>query len=103
MTKYKKKPVVVEAYQYLKGINDLNIISFIKFGDYLSVSKLPKNYFNAKLNKANLEPIQIHTLEGKMLMPVFDKDYVVKDANGEFYPCKPDIFEKTYELADYEY
>ena len=98
MTKYKKKPVVIEAYQYLKGINDLNIISFIKFGDYLSVSKLPKNYFNAKLNKVSLEPIQISTLEG--IMTVSDKDYVIKGVNGEFYPCKPDIFEKTYELTE---
>ena len=98
MTKYKKKPVVVEAYQYLKGINDLNIISFIKFGDYLDISKLPRNYLNAKLNKVSLEPIQISTLEG--IMSISDKDYVIKEENEEFYPCKPDIFEKTYELAD---
>lgn len=98
MTKYRKKPAVIEAYQYIKGINDLNIISFIKFGDYLDISKLPKNYLNAKLNKVSLEPIQIPTLEG--IMTVSDKDYVIKEVNGEFYPCKPDIFEKTYELAN---
>ena len=33
-------------------------------------------------------------------MTVSDKDYVIKGVNGEYYPCKPDIFEKIYELAD---
>ena len=39
--------------------------------------------------------IKIETLEGTMKASV--GDYIIKGVNGEFYPCKPDIFEKTYE------
>lgn len=40
--------------------------------------------------------MEIGTLEGNM--QVTKGDYIIKGVNGEFYPCKPDIFEKTYEL-----
>lgn len=40
----------------------------------------------------------IPTLEGDML--ALDGDYIIKGVNGEFYPCKPDIFEKTYEIVE---
>ena len=43
---------------------------------------------------------QIHTLEGKMTASV--GDCVITGVNGEKYPCKPDIFDKTYELAEEE-
>ena len=39
----------------------------------------------------------IHTLEGDMEASI--NDYIIKGVNGEFYPCKPDIFDKTYESA----
>lgn len=39
--------------------------------------------------------LKIETLEGIMKASV--GDYIIKGVNGEFYPCKPDIFEKTYE------
>ena len=42
--------------------------------------------------------VYIETLEGKMLANY--GDYIIKGVNGEFYPCKPDIFEKTYDKAD---
>lgn len=41
--------------------------------------------------------LKIHTIEGKMKANVFD--YIIRGVQGEFYPCKPDIFEKTYEEA----
>lgn len=41
------------------------------------------------------EELTIHTLEGNMIAS--KGDYIIKGVNGEFYPCKPDIFEKTYE------
>lgn len=40
----------------------------------------------------------IHTLEGDMTASA--GDYIITGVNGEKYPCKPDIFEKTYELVD---
>ncbi|WP_407690379.1 hypothetical protein [Salimicrobium halophilum] len=42
--------------------------------------------------------LRIETLEGTMRADV--GDYVIKGVNGEFYPCKPDIFEKTYEAVE---
>lgn len=75
--KYRKKPVEVEAIQYT-GENLPEIINFV--GCSLRVG-------------GNL--VVIFTLEGEMI--VSELDYVIKGVNGEFYPCKPDIFEKTYE------
>lgn len=47
--------------------------------------------------RTNKEVI-IHTLEGDMLAS--EGDYIITGVNGEQYPCKPDIFEKTYELVE---
>ena len=78
--KYRKKPVEVEAIQYT-GKNLPEIINFV--GRNLRV-------------RGNL--VVIFTLEGEMI--VSELDYVIKGVNGEFYPCKPDIFEKTYDKSD---
>ena len=51
--------------------------------------------FDDKINS-----IGIKTLEGTMIASV--NDFIIKGVNGEFYPCKPDIFEKTYEAVDNE-
>ena len=40
----------------------------------------------------------IRTLEG--VMEISDNDYIIKGIDGEFYPCKPEIFEKTYEVIE---
>ena len=61
--KYRKKPVIVEAYQTDKEMD-------------------------------------IQTLEGTMHASV--GDYIITGVNGEQYPCKPDIFAKTYEILDKE-
>lgn len=84
--KYKKKPVVVEAIQW-NGANHL----------------LPQTEFmkgsNAFLDRTNnpIGEIVIPTLEG--VMRAQPGDYIIKGVKGEFYPCKPDIFEATYELV----
>lgn len=78
--KYRKKPVVIEAIQYT-GENPTEIKEFV--GE------------NCRINKDGF--IFIHTLEGDM--SVCNGDFVIKGVNGEFYPCKPDIFDKTYEPA----
>lgn len=61
LKRYRKKPVVVDAYQ-----TDKEIV--------------------------------IHTLEGDMLAS--PGDYIITGVHGEQYPCKPDIFEETYELVE---
>lgn len=89
MAQYRKKPVVIEAIQY-KGYMTDEVNNFI--GDSLiSESRWgdeggPVGYF-------------IKTLEGTSYM--LDKnDYIIRGVKGEFYPCKPDIFEMTYELVN---
>lgn len=75
----RKKPIVVEAIRFT-GINRAAVLewcsdAFATSGD---------------------QSIGIETLEGDMVAT--SGDYIIKGVNGEFYPCKPDIFEKTYEV-----
>lgn len=80
--KYRKKPVVIEAVQYLR---EENISSCIDFCSEMCYEPIDNEYY-------------IKTLEGNM--KVSKGDYIIKGVNGEFYPCKPDIFEKTYDLLE---
>lgn len=78
MAKYRKKPVVIEAIKY-DGDNKVEIQEFID--KYLDMTEEMQ--------------LKIDTLEGVMLANV--GDYIIRGVKGEYYPCKPDIFEKTYE------
>ena len=78
---YRKKPVVVEAVQWT-GENHAEMCEFID-----------PEVFEIKPK----EGLIIHTLEGNH--HASPGDYIIKGVNGEFYPCKPDIFAKTYEPA----
>lgn len=84
--KVKKKPVIVDAVPFY---NDL----WEKKPD-----KYPMVSLWALTELVTTYPF-IDTLEGPM--KVSDGDYIIKGVNGEFYPCKPDIFEKTYEVVVY--
>jgi hypothetical protein len=76
--KFRKKPVVIEAIQWNgNNINEIN--DFTKHN-----SKLVEN-----------RRLRIKTLEGCIYAS--ELDWVIKGVKGEFYPCKPDIFEQTYE------
>lgn len=79
--KYRKKPIVIHAIQF-KG-NDAECMAFC------SVARDPID------TKPNLV---IPTLEGEMICNY--GDWIIKGINDEFYPCKPDIFEKTYEAVE---
>lgn len=84
--KYRKKPVEIEAVKY-NGANHLICETFMKgSGAILSYENSP------------LGQILIPTLEGTMIASA--GDYIIKGIKGEFYPCKPDIFEETYEKVD---
>ena len=84
MPKFRKKPVVIEAIQFT-GDNFFEIARFIGHKeDVLS---------NLELHSTDC-PI-IKTLEGDM--HTSKGDWIIKGVQGEFYPCKPDIFEQTYE------
>lgn len=79
---FRKKPVVVEAIQFI-GNNKDEIENFVG------------KSFMCWINHPE---IGIKTLEGNMKAK--PNDWVIKGVNGEFYPCKPDIFEKTYEPVE---
>lgn len=96
--KYRKKPVVIEAFQYdgdLKG----------KDGNYYvpdwAVKAFEDGVLHYRLPISPLHPpceLYVKPLEGDMHVSV--GDYVICGVNGELYPCKPDIFEKTYEAVE---
>ena len=81
--KFRKKPVVIEAVQYT-GSNLAEICKFMK--------KPYQQIYNTD------GTLSIETLEGTMKANPFD--YIIKGINGEFYPCKPGIFNKTYEPVE---
>ena len=80
MSKYRKKPVEIEAVKF-DGTDE-------------SVEWLLPQLKSGEICK-DCNKLYIKTLEGVMEAKV--GDYVIKGVNGEFYPCKPDIFGKTYE------
>jgi hypothetical protein len=77
---YRKKPVVIEALLF-DGDNYHDIGMWIGGGRY----------------HPDVKKIIIPTLEGNM--EASPGDYIIKGVQGEFYPCKPDIFEATYEAV----
>lgn len=83
--KFRKKPVVIDAIQWTGG-NLKDCISFLghSFGGH-----------NAERCPAGKSEITVLTLEGKHIAS--KGDYLIRGVNGEHYPCKPDIFDKTYE------
>lgn len=78
--RFVKKPIVIEAMVW-DGSKKEEVENFIG-NEELYLFTEPNT-------------LKINTLEGDMIVSV--GDYIIKGVNGEFYPCKPDIFEKTYE------
>jgi len=80
VVKYRKKPIVIEAIQYFPAAFNIirlfvgNATPLHRFGD---------------------DKLGVQTLEGMMVAN--PGDWIIKGIRGEFYPCKPDIFEATYE------
>lgn len=95
--KYRKKPVVVEAIQY-DGLNNHEIKVFCE-----GKAEIIINDAAWEVGKGTpFVTIYLPTKEGKM--EVSKGDYVIKEPfatdDRKFYPCKPDIFEKTYEKVE---
>ena len=82
---FKKKPIVIEAIQW-DGGNTAEVLAFATGKAY---------HKNGEAGGCEQHYIGIQTLDGLMRASV--GDYVLRGVNGEFYPCKPDIFAKTYE------
>lgn len=83
--KFRKKPVVIDAVQWLgTPESTLEVDAFVN-GDGFSVST----------GEHGVQQMQIRTLEGPLNASV--GDWIIKGVKGEHYPCKPDIFAATYD------
>jgi len=87
MAKYRKKPVVIEAVQFDGNFRCLDVFSINEVSN-----------FKVEFDSENRQIIKIPTLEGEMTASV--GDYIIRGIQGEYYPCKPDIFKKSYELIE---
>lgn len=86
---YRKKPVVIEAFQWTGGPDQTEDPEWIV--DAMREGKVTiTSYQNTMMH--------IETLEGVMTANV--GDYIIKGVKGEIYPCKPDIFEVTYDKVE---
>jgi hypothetical protein len=95
--KYRKLPVEIEAIQW-NGNNLVEIVTFLEGKSPkldLEVTRLKWEDYEDLIAK---EGLYIKTLEGNMKASI--NDYIIKGIAGEFYPCKEDIFLKTYESVD---
>lgn len=82
--KYKTKPVIIEAIQWT-GDNTDKVLEFTENLAY-------------DFSRIGWDNISIPTLEGAMIAN--RGDYIIKGLKGEFYPCKPDIFEMKYQVVE---
>lgn len=87
--KYRKKPAIVEANKLTRNFAE-------EIGQWIG----RENITSMGVGEFQEDScyIGIKTLEGTMMAD--EGDYIIKGVKGEFYPCKPDIFELTYEKVD---
>lgn len=98
MTRYRKKPIEVEAIQYT-GDNEREIADFMNVPIPALQTRVDAVLRADGDYRKNCH-ILINTLEGTMTANY--GDYIIKGVRGEFYPCKPDIFDETYEIVEDE-
>jgi len=82
--KYRKKPVVIDAMQFTEKSKD-QCFDFFTCTAVLAFDAVGNSF------------LRIQTLEGVIAARL--GDWIIKGVSGEFYPCKPDIFDKTYEAV----
>lgn len=89
MARFRKRPLEVDAVQYTGGNYD-------EIADFVG----PECIYIAKsvVPATGLPIVQIRTLEGHMKVSV--GDWVIRGVKGEYYPCKPDVFTRTYDYVD---
>jgi hypothetical protein len=80
MSKYRKKPVVIEAEQF-----------------HIGAERWPDGILGRELHRNDHHP-HVKTLRGSL--PISDGDWIVTNARGEKSPCEPDVFEATYDLVE---
>lgn len=91
MAKYRKKPVVIEARRFDTN-NEVGSPTMDAIVNWINQGRVKMGAWH------NCTDIYIQTLEGEMRASV--GDWIIKGVKGEFYPCKNDIFEATYDFAE---
>jgi hypothetical protein len=89
MGKYRKKPVVIEAMQWDGG--EETGMAILEWSGGLA------QYATDRVAPLGAPSLTIETLEG--ILYASPGDWIIRGIKGEFYPCKPDIFDATYEPA----
>jgi hypothetical protein len=84
MAKFRKKPVVIEAEQFV-------VWDMKKIPTFITIQ-------GVTFPVTKEATIMIPTLEGQHIAS--NLDWIIKGVNGELYPCKPEIFEKTYDIVE---
>jgi len=97
MPKYRKKPVIIEAVKWTGG-NHREMFDFLTDGKYKDDFMCASGqHFYIDHHKVR-GGLVIKTLEGELVANI--GDYIIKGIKGEYYPCKPDVFEQTYEKVE---
>ena len=84
MARYRKRPIVIEAIK--NNHNPEELAAFLQ------------GSADRCLYRPELEIVVINTLEG--VIEAYTGDWIIRGIAGEIYPCRPDIFERTYELVE---
>jgi hypothetical protein len=99
---FRKKPVIIEAVQWT-GKNVLEIHSFIHGAPSILNNPAREKWDDYSKDQED-KPWHVKTLEdganGEAIHVAEINDWIIKGVKGEFYPCKPDIFEMTYEVIN---
>ena len=102
MTQYRKKPVVIEAIQLTRE-NLLQVYEWVH-GVTAIKTEMDRHKWDDYLSVIERKGMDIPTLEDgpdrRAKHVASMGDYIIKGVQGEFYPCKPDIFEATYEKVE---
>lgn len=93
--KYRKKPIEIEAFQFDGDIMNTKGEWYVPLW---AINAYRDGVFFYQDTETNPQELFIKTLEGDMHVSV--NDYVIQGVDGELYPCKPEIFEKTYEKVE---
>ncbi len=96
MAKYRKKPVVIEAFQMTSKARWDNR----DWPEWLNKAWNLDHEEDGAVYPRLGDELSIYTLEG--VMTVTMGDWIIQGISGELYPCKPEIFEETYEAVDGE-
>jgi hypothetical protein len=96
MGQFRKKPVVIEAVQYL-GLDAIGVQVFAEMPGWLQAATRKMSHLKGSVSAAENGHPWIATLEGGHVAS--PADWIIRGVQGELYPCKPDIFQATYEPA----